>query len=66
MFAHTRDGRAMRKAIGILATGVVAASALVDKVTTNSAGVKIVQVYTYSGHTLKFRQDQLTVVPSDC
>jgi len=39
--------------------------ALVDKITENSAGVKIVQVYTYSGQTLKFRQDQLTVVPSD-
>lgn len=40
--------------------------ALVDKITENSAGVKIVQVFTYSGGTFKFRQDQLTVVPSDC
>ena len=36
--------------------------ALVDNVVENSAGVKIVQVFTYSGQTLKFRQDQLTVV----
>lgn len=36
--------------------------ALVDKVVENSAGVKIVQVFTYSGQTLKFRQDQLAAV----